>query len=87
LEEQSADLGRCLAQYYGCSVAVEYVDTSSPTMVEYPNLLLLVRQRNLPLPVITLNGKPRFAGGISLEKITEELEKLGAVPLEQSSGG
>ncbi len=51
-------------------------------MSEYPDVLLLVQQRNLPLPVISFNGKPKFAGGISVERISEELERLGVPPLE-----
>lgn len=82
LEQQTADLGRRLATYYGSAVAVEYIDLVSPRMSQYPNVLFLVRQRNLPLPVVSINGKPKFAGGISVERISEELEKLGVAPLE-----
>jgi hypothetical protein len=74
-------LGRHLATYYGSAVAVEYIDFLSPRMSEYPNVLLLVQQRNLPLPVISIDGKPKFAGGISVEGISEELERLGVPPL------
>lgn len=32
---------------------------------------------NVPLPVIAFDGEPKIAGGISMEMISEELEKRG----------
>ncbi len=75
-------MGHRLAGYYGGSVAVEYIDFFSPRMSNYPNVLTLVNQRGVPLPIISFNGKPKFAGGISVEGISEELERLGVAPLE-----
>ncbi len=82
VEEAVADLGRRLATHYGSAVAVEYIDLLSPRMSEYPNVLMLVNQRGLPLPIVSFNGKPRFAGGLSMERISEELERLGVGPRE-----
>ncbi len=85
-EEQARELGASLARYYGPRVQVQYVDIFSPEMTEYPDVMRLVTQRNVPLPLVSINGQPVFAGGISLEMISEELEKLGLVPLEGPGG-
>lgn len=82
MEAQTADLGHRLATYYGSAVAVEYIDLLSPRMSEYPNVLMLVNQRGVPLPIVSFNGRPKFAGGLSVEKISEELERLGVAPRE-----
>lgn len=58
----------------------EYVDVFSPQMMDYPETLRLISRENVPLPLVSVDGTPRFAGGISLEMISEELEKLGLVP-------
>ncbi len=84
LGEQAADLGRKLAEYYGDSVVVEYVDIFSPEMADHPAVFELLSSRNLPLPLIAINDEPRFAGGISLEVVSEALESDGLVsPVEQ----
>ena len=81
MEEQAQDLGQRLARYYGPRVVTKYVDALSPEMMDYPEALRLITHRNVPLPLVTVDGKPRFAGGISLEMITGEIEKLGITPL------
>ncbi len=84
MEEQAADLGRKLAAFYGDAVAVEYVDIFSPEMADHKDAFELLSTRNLPLPLVAINDEPRFAGGISLEGISEALEADGLVrPLEQ----
>ena len=84
MEEQAADLGRRLAQYYGDAVVVEYVDIFSPEVADHKDAFELLSSRNLPLPLIAINDEPRFAGGISLEGISEALESDGLVrSLEQ----
>ncbi len=84
LEEQAADLGRKLTEYYGDAVVVEYVDIFSPEMAEHKDAFELLSTRNIPLPLVAINDEPRFAGGISLEVVSEALESDGLVrPLEQ----
>ena len=85
MEEQVADLGQRLARYYGNDVAVEYVDIFSRRMGEFPSVLRVIGRGNVPLPVIAFNGEARFAGGIAIDVISEELEKMGLVPKEISA--
>lgn len=87
MEEQAADLGQRLARYYGGDVAVEYVDIFSRRMGEFSSVLQVVSRGNVPLPVIGFDGEARFAGGISVEMISEELEKRGLAPVEELAEG
>ncbi len=66
-----------LARYYGNSVKVEYVDVFSPRIDDFPMARRAVFAMNVPLPVIAFDGEPKIAGGISIEMISEELEKRG----------
>jgi hypothetical protein len=86
MEEQAADLGRRLARYYGDSTDVEYIDVFSPRIEEFPLAHRAVFMMNVSLPVIAFDGQPRIAGGISIEMISEELEKRGLTLLEQPAG-
>ena len=66
-------------------MAVKYVDVFSPEMAEHRAALELLSRRNLPLPLIAINDEPRFAGGISLEMVSQALESEGLVrPVELS---
>ena len=83
MEEQAIDLGRKLTAFYGDAVVVEYVDIFSPEMADHKDAFELLSTRNLPLPLVAINDEPRFAGGISLEGISEALEADGlASPVE-----
>ena len=87
MEEQAADLGQSLAGYFGSGVSVEYVDVFSERMEDFPSVLRVVDRGNVPLPVIGFNGEAKFAGGISMDMISEELEKRGLAPLEEPAEG
>ncbi|MCL5961224.1 MAG: hypothetical protein M1358_18275 [Chloroflexi bacterium] len=84
IEKQVRDLGTTLARYYGERVRVEYVDVFSAAMSAYPEVTRLIAQRRLPLPLVSVNGEPKLAGGLPLDAITEELEALGVAPLNDS---
>ncbi len=83
MEEQTADLGRRLTRYYGDGVQVEYIDVFSLRMEEFPGVQRAIDRLNAPLPITAFNGEPRIAGGISIEKISKELEERGLTLLEQ----
>lgn len=80
MEEETAALREQLASRYGNAVAVEYLDVYSGALQEHPEVFRLLTQGNVPLPIVSLNGEPTFAGGISLEMIEEELQNLGLTP-------
>ncbi len=86
MAEQVDGLKRVLGARYGEGVAVEYVDTYSPKMLAgHPDVLRLIVTRQVTLPVVSIGGKPRFAGGISEPLISETLEKLGLRPIDTAS--
>lgn len=62
---------------------MEYVDVYSPEMFEsHPDVLRLIATRRVTLPVVSIAGKPRFAGGISAPMICEALDELGLQPVK-----
>lgn len=77
MEEQAAELGSWLSESYGDRIEVEYIDVFSQRMDDFPLAHRAVFMMNLNLPIIAFDGQPRIAGGISLEMISEELEKRG----------
>jgi hypothetical protein len=63
-------------------VVVEYIDVFSQEMRKHSAALRVLREGRAPLPIVFVDGKGRFAGGVSVEMISQELEKLGLTPLE-----
>jgi hypothetical protein len=61
-------------------VQVEYLDIYSPEMTQHPAALRLLTRGNVPLPLVSIDGEPRFAGGLSGDMIGAELEKMGLQP-------
>jgi len=82
-EQEAAELGTRLAKYYGDAVQVQYVDVFSPQMREHPSVLRILNMGSYPLPFVAVGGKPKFAGRISVEAISEELEQAGIQPLAE----
>jgi len=67
-------LGSHLLDKFGNAVAFAYVDVQSDEMKNYPDIAAILSKVNLPL--IVIDGKPRFHGGISairVEKLVNEL--------------
>jgi hypothetical protein len=58
---------------------VQYIDVFAPEMAEHQAALDVLGQGSVPLPIISINGQPTFAGGIALEMIVQELGQLGLV--------
>ncbi len=79
MEEAATALREQLAGRYGSAVTVEYLDVYSGALREHPEVTQLLT-KNVPLPIVSLNGEPTFAGGISLEMIEEELQSQGLAP-------
>ena len=81
LREQARDLETTLVRYYGPATRVEYVDIFSKAMDAFPEVTKLILERGLPLPLLTMNDDPKFAGGLPLDEISAELEALGVAPV------
>jgi len=81
LEEQARDLEETLVRYYGPCVRVEFVDVFGEAMAAYPEMVRLIAERGLPLPLVAVNGEAKFAGGLPLDGISAALEALGISPV------
>ncbi|NLC07511.1 MAG: hypothetical protein GX755_06075 [Syntrophomonadaceae bacterium] len=73
--ETTAVLARELAQSFGAGVEVKFIDTKDKGIQEYAQLWPLLRN-GYRFPFVFIKGEPRMAGGISVEKIKELIEKL-----------
>jgi hypothetical protein len=72
-----------LAEIYGSGVVTEYVDVFSEQMKQHEAARRVISRGNVLLPVVGINGTPRFAGGIAVDLVCEELDKLGLPRIEQ----
>ena len=80
-EEQTAQLGRELVERFGPGISVEYLDIYAIEMAQYSDVIRLISRGDVPLPIISIDGKPRFAGGISSQVVGDALEKMGLAPV------
>ena len=69
---------------YGESVQVEYIDMSEPeNQAEFSELLAVVEDRDLPYPLLAINGHLRAAGSAHyyrvLPYVEEALESEGVM--------
>jgi disulfide oxidoreductase YuzD len=65
---------------YGKGVTVEYVDLADDP--ENSDVIESIRSRNLPLPVVAINGVPRLAGNVEYRAIVEAIEAQREVGCE-----
>jgi len=65
-----------LAEKYGDSVRVEYVDLLSPMGANFPNAWGVITTHNLALPVVTVNDRVRLSGLLSLAELDREAGSL-----------
>ena len=74
MEEQAEEVRDHLSKRFGERVNFSYVDVQSKEMKKYPGIKKIVGMARLPLMVI--NGEPRFQGGLSVEMIDEAIGEL-----------
>ena len=69
---------------YGEAIEVEYVDMAEPkNQAQFPELLAVVGEQNLPYPLIAINGHLRAAGSAHYYRVlpfVEEAMNGEAVP-------
>jgi len=53
-------------------------------MSAHPQVLALIQRGDVPLPIISLNGTPSFAGGIDAAMVIQELREMGVAPVEKA---
>ncbi len=74
MQEEAEALKDALVQDFGETISFTYVDVQSSEMNNYPEIVEIMDRVKLPL--IVLNGQPRFHGGISKEMIAEAVSDL-----------
>ena len=67
-------MGSSLSEKFGEAVKFAYVDVQSEEMKNYPDIAAILSKVNLPL--IVVDGKPRFHGGITLSRIEKLVNEL-----------
>jgi hypothetical protein len=74
MQEQAEDFKKELQARFGEEIRFSYTDIFSDEMHDYPDIVKILGQARLPL--ITLNGKPRFQGGLALPDIQPAIVQL-----------
>jgi len=67
MQEEAEALKEKLVLNFGETIKFAYVDVQTSEMNNYPEIVQILDRVRLPL--IVLNGQPRFHGGISNEMI------------------
>jgi len=74
MEEEAKDLKTYLKGKFGDVVKLIYVDVASDEMKDYPDIPSVLS--NIRLPLIVLNGEPRFYGGIPADMIENAVREI-----------
>ncbi len=74
MEEEARDLEKSLKEGLGKVVKLAYVDVESGEMKKYPTVPAILS--NIRLPLVALNGEPRFYGGLSAEMIGNAVREI-----------
>ncbi len=74
MEEEVKDLENTLKGELGKVLKLTYVNVESDEMKDYPNIPPVLS--NIQLPLIVLNGEPRFYGGISADMIGNAVREI-----------
>jgi hypothetical protein len=74
MEEEAKGLKTYLKGKFGNVVKLTYVDVASDEMKDYPDIPSVLS--NIRLPLIVLNGEPRFYGGISAEMVENAVREI-----------
>lgn len=75
---QVGDLGRRLGKYYHDGVAVTYVQVFTPQVNEYPEAVRVLARGDVSFAVTLREPQAGLCGGLSLERISAEVEGLGS---------
>jgi len=72
-------VAEALQEQYGDKVEVKYVDIDEAGLDAYPKLRNVLSV-GYKFPITVINGKPRLAGGVSLEQIRKLIEEVTNEP-------
>ena len=63
-----------MSEKFGDDVKFAYVDVKSDEMKNYPDISAILSKVNLPL--VVLNGRPKFHGGITVSRIEKAVNEI-----------
>lgn len=75
--DSSKRLQEELAEAFGESVKVDYIDTRIKGSKIHPDIPKLTRM-GYSFPFVVVQGKPRLAGGIDYEAVTQMVKEIQA---------
>ena len=74
MKEEAKGLKNYLKGKFGDVVKLTFVDVASDEMKDYPDIPAVLS--NTQLPLIVLNGEPRFYGGISAKMVEKAVSEI-----------
>lgn len=74
MKEAAENLGSHLSEKFGDAIKFSYVDVQSEEMKNYPDISAILSKVNLPL--VVLNGRPKFHGGITVSRIEKAVNEI-----------
>lgn len=74
MQEEAKEVKKVLLEKFGEVIKFSYLDVLSEEIMNYPKIVKLLDKVNLPL--IAINGEPRFYGGFSMAKLEEAIDPL-----------
>ena len=70
-------MGYYLRQRYGSQVTTDFVNLATPENREqYSSVVEAVKEHNLPLPIVAVNGEVKVAGGIDYYAISRAVDAV-----------
>jgi disulfide oxidoreductase YuzD len=62
---------------FGPAIAVEYIDLADPqAQEEHSELLAVIEDRDLPYPLVAINGQLRLAGSVQYYRILPLVQEI-----------
>jgi len=74
MSSDAEDLKKFLGREFKDAVEVRFVDVRSVEMALYPEVMAVLEKERLP--VVAVDKKPRFFGGLSFIAIADEVKKV-----------
>ena len=69
------ELKQQLDAIFGKRVNVEFIDTKNGGLKDHPGVSRVV-QMGYSFPIVTIDGQPRFAGGIDVNAIQSVIKEI-----------
>jgi disulfide oxidoreductase YuzD len=62
---------------HGSAVGVQYIDLAEPEAQEqFPEVLAVIEEQNLPYPLVAINGQLRLAGTAHYYRVVALVEEM-----------